>query len=77
MASQPDYSNFNYSISILKKSHLCSTLVFEDIATNSFIDFNQYEFTPDGFQPQYDNLKLSEGKYHNRLLFEIKQVILL
>ncbi len=74
MAFQPDNCRFNYSISGLKVSHLCSNLVWNSRTMN---DVGQFIFPQDDFRGAQANLNFSGGIYHYRTLFEITKVLLL
>jgi hypothetical protein len=74
MAFQPDNCKLNYSISFSKELYLCCILGSEDLTENSFIDFDQYLFSPNGFRDQYGDLALSQGRYHRRTPFELRNL---
>ncbi len=73
MAFQPDNCKLNYSISFSKALYLCCITGSEDLTENSFIDFDQYVFSPNDFHYQYSDLTLSQGRYryHRRTPFEL------
>jgi hypothetical protein len=43
----------------------------QDITTNNFINFDEIIFSPTGFRHAYDDLTLTESKYHHQPRFKL------